>query len=111
MANSNSVPNVASTRMPQNFSTRHSRAELAEFVLPAKDEFGDQLLLPNQQLSKPSWSRPFSVQYVVPEWYCVAGGMESFTAAQDFPNVEEHENTGEGAQLHITAPTTTLHHL
>ncbi len=108
MANSNSVPNVASTRMQRNFSTRHSSEELAEFALAAKDEFGDQLLLLNKQFNKPSQSHPFSVQYVVHEWYCVAGGTESSMAAQDFPNVEEQENTDKGAQLHITAVTTTL---
>jgi hypothetical protein len=88
--------------MRQIFSTRHSSGELAEFALAAKGEFGGQLLLPNQQFSKPTQSHPFFVQYVVPEWYCVAGGMESSMAAQDFPNVEEQENTGNGARLHIT---------
>ena len=97
MVNSNSVPSVASTGMPRTFSTRHSSEELVEFALTAKEEFGDQPLLPNQQFNKSSQSHLFSVQYVVPEWYCVAAGMESSMAVRDFQNVEERENTGEGA--------------
>ncbi len=111
MANSDSVPNVVNTKMPRNFSTGHSSEESAEFALAARDETGDQLLLPSQGCERYKRQHLFSVLSVTPEWCCVAGNMVSSTVAQGFQNVEEQENTGKGAQLHITRPTTLLHHL
>ncbi len=106
MENLNSVPNAASTRMHQNFSTRDSNGGLAEYAVPARGAYGDRLSLRHRPFRNRNRSRIFFAHYVTLEWCCEADGTVSSMAAQDFQHVEEQGNTGEGAQLHITAAKT-----